>query len=371
MLAQNFSLGDTDKSVNELQEFLKRFGYLSEFNLGTFDRTSVDALESYQKFNGLPVTGALDNATAEHMSIPRCGVPDNPSNLPTLNFVPNGQRWGKTNLTYRFNSFTADLTQANIENAIIQAFNLWSQVTPLTFIPINAGTPDILIHFVTGAPDAPFDGAGNVLARATWNYNPANNIISDSRINFDDSEQWTVTVPPLTTDIDLVDVATHEIGHCLGLDHSPVATAIMRATFQIGTSQRSLDQDDINGIQSIYGSGRVHANEVIGRGGWTGSIAVADGFVYLADAAGNLRKGEIDDNVNTTVIGNGGWNGSIAVADGFVYLADAAGNLRKGEIDDNVNTTVIGNGGWNGSIAVADGFVYLTTPDGNLLRGRL
>ncbi|WP_121970974.1 PQQ-binding-like beta-propeller repeat protein [Leptolyngbya sp. BC1307] len=110
---------------------------------------------------------------------------------------------------------------------------------------------------------------------------------------------------------------------------------------------------------------------VIGKGGWTGSIAVADGFVYLADAAGDLRKGELDSSVNTTVIGKGGWTGSIAVADGFVYLADAAGDLRKGELDSSVNTTVIGKGGWTGSIAVADGFVYLADAAGDLRKGEL
>ncbi len=76
----------------------------------------------------------------------------------------------------------------------------------------------------------------------------------------------------------------------------------------------------------------VQANEVLGRGGWNGSIAVADGFVYLADAEGKLRRGAISTNVGTELIGNGGWNGSIAVADGFVYMA-ISGNLLRGRIN--------------------------------------
>ncbi|MEG4009855.1 hypothetical protein QUA23_27670, partial [Microcoleus sp. Pol1C5] len=76
----------------------------------------------------------------------------------------------------------------------------------------------------------------------------------------------------------------------------------------------------------------VRADELIGRGGWAGSIAVADGFVYLATAAGELRRGAISSDVGTELIGRGGWTGSIAVADGFVYLATAAGELRRGAI---------------------------------------
>ncbi|HEY9631713.1 MAG TPA: M10 family metallopeptidase domain-containing protein [Coleofasciculaceae cyanobacterium] len=257
------------------------------------------------------------------MSIRRCGVPDDPSNPPTLNFTTTGQRWNQTNLTYRFGSFTPDIPQADVRAAIRTAFGLWSNVTPLTFAEINTGTPDILLNFVASIP-------GSTAARATWN--SVSGIITNSQIIFDDSDIWALTMPIGAPSSDLVDFAAHEIGHCLGLGHSLIATAIMRPTFQNGTSQRSLAQDDINGIQSIYGFRGVRANEVIGRGGWNGSIAVANGFVYLANAAGELRRGVLDNSVNTTLIGRGGWNGSIAVADGFVYLTTPSGDLLRGRL---------------------------------------
>ena len=77
----------------------------------------------------------------------------------------------------------------------------------------------------------------------------------------------------------------------------------------------------------------VMANELIGKGGWTGSIAVADGFVYLANAVGELRRGAISSNVSTELIGRGGWTGSIAVADSFVYLAPPDGTLLRGSVN--------------------------------------
>lgn len=45
-------------------------------------------------------------------------------------------------------------------------------------------------------------------------------------------------------------VAAHESGHCLGLGHSDVGNAIMYPLYH---SQPALDQDDINGLLSIYG----------------------------------------------------------------------------------------------------------------------
>lgn len=260
MQPQKFSLGDTGQPVKELQEFLRSFGYLNAFeeSSGTFDSTTVNALRSYQQFNGLSITGDLDNTTAEHMNIPRCGVPDDPSNLPTLNFTTNGLRWNKTNLTYRFNRFTPDISQADVRTAIRTAFNLWSQITPLTFTEINTGTPDVLLDFVPNIPPTPVSDP-----IAISSSNSRSNTITDNQIDFDDSEVWELAIPITRTSFDLVAVATHEIGHSLGLGHSPIQTAIMRSSFNSGTSQRFLDSDDINGIQSIYGS-RVGGWESLG-----------------------------------------------------------------------------------------------------------
>lgn len=70
-------------------------------------------------------------------------------------------------------------------------------------------------------------------------------------IHFDDDEPW----KPDTTDSNyksLLKVAVHEIGHSLGLEHSDVAGAIM-GRFYLNSLSTSLDDDDIKGIQSLYG----------------------------------------------------------------------------------------------------------------------
>lgn len=55
--------------------------------------------------------------------------------------------------------------------------------------------------------------------------------------------------------VDLSNVVTHEAGHFLGLGHSRVFTATMSANALLGeTSKRSLEQDDRDGVCSIYAS---------------------------------------------------------------------------------------------------------------------
>ena len=55
-------------------------------------------------------------------------------------------------------------------------------------------------------------------------------------------------------EFDLQKIATHELGHCLGLAHSGNAAAIMYATTGDGSgpSERALHQDDIDGLNAIY-----------------------------------------------------------------------------------------------------------------------
>jgi hypothetical protein len=244
------------------------------------------------------------------MTIRECGVPDDPLNPPTLNFTNNGVRWNKTSLTYRFGSFTPDISQIDVRTAIRTAFDLWSNVTPLIFTEINTGTPDILLNFVASIP-------GSTAARATWN--SVGGIITDSQIIFDDSDIWALAVPIAAASLDLVDFAAHEIGHALGLGHSLIQTAIMRSAFNSGTTQRSLDQDDINGIQSIYGS--------INRGEF-----------YTTDGGGNISPLKNHRGWRKTwqliIPGNFGGDGTTdllfydpTIGEGEFYIADGGGNI--------------------------------------------
>jgi MYXO-CTERM domain-containing protein len=55
--------------------------------------------------------------------------------------------------------------------------------------------------------------------------------------------------------VDLSNVVTHEAGHFLGLGHTNVLSATMSANALLGeTSKRSLEQDDMDGVCSIYAS---------------------------------------------------------------------------------------------------------------------
>ena len=69
----------------------------------------------------------------------------------------------------------------------------------------------------------------------------------------------------------LLMTASHELGHSLGLSHSDVRSALMAPFYRGYEENISLDQDDIAGIQALYGDGesstRPSANDIGARAG--------------------------------------------------------------------------------------------------------
>jgi hypothetical protein len=161
-------------------------------------------------------------------------------------------QWGKFNIAYFFINGT-DKLKGDIErDTVRQAFDLWTQQTPLTFTEAaNRADADIVIGWGAGehGDGDPFDGPGDVLAHASFP-NPY-----DERqvfLHFDDDEHW---VNSNTQNVDILTVAAHEIGHTLGLAHSNDPNALMYPSYS--GPHRYLGNDDIAGAQSLYGMASV------------------------------------------------------------------------------------------------------------------
>ena len=215
---------------------------------GEMDEVTVGALKKYQEFHGLKITGKLDTATLAELDCKRCGMPD------LGEFVADGRKWNKTNLTYGFDNYTSDngMTPAKVHAAFAQAFAMWAAETPLSFKRVSAtANPDIRIKFVSGnhGDGSSFDGRGGVLAHAY--YPPPNSGALAGDAHFDEAESWTLNIPTGAGKIDLVTVAAHEFGHSLGLRHSNVNGSMMFPSYT--GPRRYLHSDDIAGIRSIYG----------------------------------------------------------------------------------------------------------------------
>ena len=110
-----------------MQTFLSKYNYISTTTRsGSPDLKA--AIEKYQTFMGLPVSGELDEATLNEMKQPRCGmadVHDQESRFHTY------KRWQKTNLKY-YIWFSRDkhLSYEVQEKVFRQAFDAWAAAAP-------------------------------------------------------------------------------------------------------------------------------------------------------------------------------------------------------------------------------------------------
>ncbi|XP_070600473.1 matrix metalloproteinase-9-like [Erythrolamprus reginae] len=165
--------------------YLQRYGYLEATNPEA-QMMLETPLKAMQKRLGLPETGELDAATLTAMRAPRCGVPD-VGRYKTFEGRPT---WDHTGLSYRVVNHSPDLDSSIIEDAFARAFDVWSQVTPLTFTQQQDGEVDILIKFGTQNHGDPykFDGEGGVLAHA---FAPGGYSINGDA-HFDEDEFWTL-----------------------------------------------------------------------------------------------------------------------------------------------------------------------------------
>lgn len=157
-------------------------------------------------------------------------------------------QWGKTSITYYFINETGKINGNTERDLIRAAFALWADKTPLTFNEVaDSAQADILIGWAEGehGDGDSFDGPGDVLAHASYP-NPYEE--KQVFLHFDDAERW---VNSETQNIDLLTVAAHEIGHNLGLDHSNDRNALMYPSYS--DPHRFLGQDDVAGVQSLYG----------------------------------------------------------------------------------------------------------------------
>lgn len=208
-------------------------------------------------------------------------------------------RWSDHHIGYYINDYGSGLPVADVISAAQQAFQSWgSSGAEITFVYMG----------LTNAQHDPFDGKNVIfwdttgvyvgaggLGHSLSTYNSATGVISDVDIALNGSGlsssvaiadpscqtlgtsfaggayhvggiplRWMIGSQGITGPFfnatylaDLQSTLIHEVGHLLGLHHSPVVGATMSTVFQTprffcSTDQASIEADDISGVRFLY-----------------------------------------------------------------------------------------------------------------------
>lgn len=237
--------------IGDGSDYLIKYGYLSDtyaIRRSSYSSQILisDAIEKYQSFFGLNITGVLNKETRNTMEKPRCGMKDVEKESNGRRYVLNSSKWKKESITYRVSKYSKKLKRNAVDDVFKRAFKMWSDVSDLKFTQIKKNSGDIEIKFAKGlhGNGHSFDGPSGVLAHASF---PKR---QESYVHFDDDEKFTVGVKK---GISLLLVAAHEFGHSLGLKHSDVKSSLMFPFYSDFGPNFKLHSADIKGIQAIYG----------------------------------------------------------------------------------------------------------------------
>ena len=153
------------------------------------------------------------------------------------------------------------------ENEIRSAFTAWSDVANITFTEIMDSGLDHFEDLDAGRLESgadirigafALDGPGSLRART--NIRSVMNDSTDLRefrgsiVTFDLDENWVVdAIDGDRRTLDVFNVAAHEIGHVIGLNHSGVTGSLMDTASAATETFRGPQADDIAGAQFLYG----------------------------------------------------------------------------------------------------------------------
>jgi hypothetical protein len=268
---------------------------------------------------------------------------------------------------------SADVTPASDgTDAILDAFDHWdkpasgipetgldlcpSQVTQLgTFAGDDGVSNDGKNRIYFAETDPNNDISSSTVAFSNFFFNTITGVITDCDIVFN-GDDFTFSVDGSGGTQDIEGVATHEIGHCLGLDHSPVYGTLRgldfvqdntrKATmypYTFGVEARSIEPDDVMGVQfhypatpgtppstlgSISGHVQLGSNPTIAiRGGFVHAISTSAPRVPVRGRMTDLGK---VNEAGTDIAGDGGYViTGLPPGDYYVFLEPLNGNTTN------------------------------------------
>lgn len=165
----------------------------------------------------------------------------------------SGYRWNQETVSFSIANCPQSLDCEAARTAVREAAAAWSSVAGIELVEVETGG-DINISWSGSGYGGlhRFDGKGGRVAQTYYPF-ASGAIWYDGDIVLDDAETWVVGTPTqaFPHQSHLTTIVTHELGHSLGLAHSPNRAALMWPYY---SGPQGLTDHDIAGVQALYGA---------------------------------------------------------------------------------------------------------------------
>jgi hypothetical protein len=232
-------------------------------------------------------------------------------------YVYSGHRWPGNSVPFYVNPANRDVTEDAAIAALQVAASNWK----------NQSTADINVYYAgrttgttivnNGKNEIFFrdESNGGTAAVTYWWYGGDGKLLDSDMKFFDSGFKFFTGQSGCSQGIYIEDLASHEFGHFIGIQHSADTTATMYPTVSVwcGQNWRYLAQDDINAVQLVYPG----SSQTSGAPAAPSSAMAALGTtvpqvnVSWADNATDetgFRVERSTDGVNFTIVGQPGQN---------------------------------------------------------------
>jgi hypothetical protein len=168
----------------------------------------------------------------------------------------SGHYWGSTSVSYYVNASNGDMSQQSAIAAIQAAAANWLEQSSANIRLVYAGATSGS-SLVNNRKNEVFfrnTTSGSRFGATYYWYGSDGHLIDFDTIFYDGGTRFFPGSSGCSSGMYLEDIATHELGHALGIAHSSLATATMYPSLSPWCAQtwRTLSSDDISAVQKAY-----------------------------------------------------------------------------------------------------------------------
>lgn len=250
----------------------------------------------------------------------------------------SGHKWGTREVNYYINPANSDVSATAAITAIQAAAAAWSTQSNADFRFYYMGQTTGKTVANNGKNEVFFRAATSSNIAETYRYwNSAGTLVDSDIVFYDASWKFFGGTSGCSGGFYIQEIAAHEFGHALGLNHSSVSTATMSAGAPYcATWKSSLDADDKAGVEKLYPPSGVNAAPSVSISKPSNNSSYVDGT--LIAFAGSASDSE-DGSLSSKLVWTSSRDGQIGTGASFSRVLTTGTHTISAKVTDSMGST--------------------------------